>query len=302
MSWLAGDAGRSQALLAKSFLSAWTVVLLIGTTPMTALMAGFTRLGVPSLVAEVILMLVRYLTVLIEQATSLRPRGQFPRCFGLGQLAVGNGHASESRSGYDRRALPHSDGPRHAHPPGDACAGASRDAFPALHSSVWTMWDAALVAASVAMITGVQWGSLNSTLNLLETRGLRYRYADGQEALRGIDFTLAPGETAILLGANWVGQDDLPAASERAAGAAPVRSTCAGLRLADGSLAAIRSKVGLVFQDADDQLFLPTVIEDVCFGLLNQGLAPAQALERAPRHASRGSGWRRWPIGAPAPF
>src|SRR4051812_21282242 len=64
MNWLIGDAARAQTLLAKSFLSAWTVVLLIGSTRLTALMAAIERLGVPPLVAQVILMLVRYLTVL----------------------------------------------------------------------------------------------------------------------------------------------------------------------------------------------------------------------------------------------
>ena len=72
MSWLLGDPARAQMLLAKSFLSGWVAVLLMATTPLVLLMAGFDRLGVPTLVAEVILMLVRYLTVLGDRAASLR--------------------------------------------------------------------------------------------------------------------------------------------------------------------------------------------------------------------------------------
>jgi cobalt/nickel transport system ATP-binding protein len=76
------------------------------------------------------------------------------------------------------------------------------------------------------------------------------------------------------------------------------------MRLADGTLEQIRSKVGVVFQDSDEQLFMPTVLEDVAFGPLNLGLSPddaltrartvlkrvgmAHAFERAPYHLSAG--------------
>ena len=51
-----------------------------------------------------------------------------------------------------------------------------------------------------------------------------------------------------------------------------------GLPLADATLEQIRSKVGVVFQDSDEQLFMPTVLEDVAFGPLNLGLSPDDAL------------------------
>src|ERR1700692_4085260 len=53
------------------------------------------------------------------------------------------------------------------------------------------------------------------------------------------------------------------------------------MRIAKDTLAAVRSKVGMVFQDADEQLFMPTVLEDVAFGPLNLGLPPAEAVARA---------------------
>ena len=124
------------------------------------------------------------------------------------------------------------------------------------------------------------------SLNLLETRGLRYRYADGQQALRGIDFTLGAGQTIILLGANGSGKTTFLLHLNGLLRGEGEIDVC-GLRLSDANLTAIRRKVGLVFQDADDQLFLPTVIEDVSFGLLNQGLAPAEALERSQAMLAR---------------
>jgi cobalt/nickel transport system ATP-binding protein len=56
-----------------------------------------------------------------------------------------------------------------------------------------------------------------------------------------------------------------------------------GLPVEKKNLAAIRQKIGLVFQDPDEQLFMPTVMEDVCFGPLSHGLSPAEAMDRARR-------------------
>jgi len=118
------------------------------------------------------------------------------------------------------------------------------------------------------------------TADLIATRGLRYRYSDGVEALRGIDFTLGAGETVILLGSNGSGKTTfLLHLNGLLRGTGDV-SIC-GMGLADATLGEIRRKVGLVFQDADDQLFLPTVLEDVAFGLLNQGLTADEAMQRA---------------------
>ena len=138
---------------------------------------------------------------------------------------------------------------------------------------------------------------------LIAARGLRYRYADGQEALRGIDFTLAAGETVILLGANGSGKTTFLLHLNGLLRGEGSIEVC-GMALTDKTVAEIRRKVGLVFQDADDQLFLPSVLEDVAFGLLNHGLAPGDAVarslsmltklrlaplaDRAPHHLSAG--------------
>lgn len=115
---------------------------------------------------------------------------------------------------------------------------------------------------------------------VIEVRGLRYRYDDGTEALRGIDFHLDGGETVALLGANGSGKTTFVLhLNGLLAGEGSVR-VC-GLTVARKNLAAVRRRIGLVFQDSESQLFMPTVLEDVAFAPLNHGCAPADAEKRA---------------------
>ena len=117
---------------------------------------------------------------------------------------------------------------------------------------------------------------------LVEIRDLHYRYADGTEALRGVDFRLEAGETVAVLGANGSGKTTFALhLNGLLMGEGEVR--IGGLRVEKKNLAEIRRKVGIVFQDPDEQLFMPTVMEDVSFGLLNLGVEPAEAVRRAER-------------------
>ncbi|MEZ5400798.1 MAG: ABC transporter ATP-binding protein [Bryobacteraceae bacterium] len=137
----------------------------------------------------------------------------------------------------------------------------------------------------------------------MDVRGLRYRYPDGTEALRGVDFQLEAGETVILLGGNGSGKTTFTLHLNgllRGEG----EITICGQRLSPGTVGAIRRKVGLVFQDADEQLFMPTVLEDAAYGLRNLGYTEAEArklaaaalertgiahcADRAPYHLSGG--------------
>ncbi len=112
-------------------------------------------------------------------------------------------------------------------------------------------------------------------MNALEITGLRYRYHDGTEALRSISFRVLPGECVALLGPNGSGKSTLllhlnGLLPDKISGDGAVKIY--GEALAAGNLESVRRQVGLVFQDPDDQLFCPTVAEDVAFGPQQLGL------------------------------
>ena len=106
----------------------------------------------------------------------------------------------------------------------------------------------------------------------LEVSGVHFAYPDGRVALAGVDLTVAPGERVALLGPNGAGKTTLVlhlnGIHTPAAGSVRV----AGLPVTRPTLREVRRRVGLVFQDPDDQLFLPTVGQDVAFGPANLGI------------------------------
>ncbi|MDI3386604.1 ABC transporter ATP-binding protein [Streptomyces sp. B-S-A8] len=110
----------------------------------------------------------------------------------------------------------------------------------------------------------------------LEVSGLAYAYPDGHQALFGVDLTVRRGERVALLGPNGAGKTTLVLHLNGilTAGAGSVR--VAGLPVARDHLAEIRRNVGIVFQDPDDQLFMPTVREDVAFGPAAAGVRGAE--------------------------
>lgn len=118
---------------------------------------------------------------------------------------------------------------------------------------------------------------------VIEVTNLTYKYEDGTEALRGIDFTLQPGECVAVLGANGSGKTTFVLHLNGLHTATSGTVRVCGLPVNKANLAQIRQHVGLVFQDADEQLFMPTVMEDVLFGPLNQGLSLEEAIARAQK-------------------
>lgn len=116
----------------------------------------------------------------------------------------------------------------------------------------------------------------------VEVTGLRFAYPDGLEALRGVDLTLRRGEKVALLGPNGAGKSTLLLhLNGILRGKGQVR--IGGVPLKDDTLAQVRAQVGLVFENPDDQLFSPTILEDVAYGPLYMGLPREEVLQRAAR-------------------
>lgn len=115
---------------------------------------------------------------------------------------------------------------------------------------------------------------------VISVRDLHYQYEDGTVALAGVDFELHPGETVALFGANGSGKTTFVLHLNGLLEGSGSIEVC-GLPVKKENLKQVRQKIGIVFQDPDDQLFMPSVLEDVAFGALNLGLSPEQASERA---------------------
>jgi len=116
----------------------------------------------------------------------------------------------------------------------------------------------------------------------LQVKNLHYTYPDGHEALHGVSLHVASGEKVALVGPNGAGKSTLMLhLNGILGGEGEVR--VAGLKVEKPNLPLIRSKVGLVFQNPDDQLFSPTVFDDVAFGPLHMGLPEADVRERVTR-------------------
>ncbi len=132
---------------------------------------------------------------------------------------------------------------------------------------------------------------------VVNARGLRFRYEDGTEALRGVDLHLHKGESVALLGPNGSGKTTfLLHLNGILRGDGDLR-VC-DLPVTAPHLTTIRRKVGFLFQDPEDQLFRPTLLEDVAFGPLQAGLPRPEAEERARRvlcQVGIGDGWDRPP-------
>ncbi len=117
----------------------------------------------------------------------------------------------------------------------------------------------------------------------IRVENLRFAYPDGHLALDGVTLGITRGEKIALVGPNGAGKSTLMlhlnGILEPASGTIEV----GGTRVDRKSIKRIRAEVGLVFQDPDDQLFSPTVFEDVAFGPLHMGLPEAEVRERVTR-------------------
>jgi cobalt/nickel transport system ATP-binding protein len=117
---------------------------------------------------------------------------------------------------------------------------------------------------------------------IIRIETLSFAYPDGRRALTNISLEVHEGEKVAVVGPNGAGKSTLFLHLNgilRGDG----RVRVAGLSVDDKTVRAIRAKVGLVFQDPDDQLFSPTVFEDVAFGPLHMGMPEVEVRARVSR-------------------
>ena len=157
-------------------------------------------------------------------------------------------------------------------------------------------------------------------MKALEVTGLSYRYPDGTPALDGVSFALAEGESVGLIGPNGAGKSTLLLHLNGLLPDVPPAEPAVrvlGQPLTRDRLPGVRREVGLLFQDPDDQLFCPTVREDVAFGPSKFGwpapISPPRSRAGSPpsarglrgplpHHLSRArSGASASPVCSPAP-
>ncbi|QZT64279.1 energy-coupling factor ABC transporter ATP-binding protein [Mycolicibacterium austroafricanum] len=121
------------------------------------------------------------------------------------------------------------------------------------------------------------------TTRAIRVSGLHYAYPGGHEALGGIDLEVAAGERVALLGPNGAGKTTLMLHLNGVLTALQGSVEIGGTVLSRNTLRDIRRRVGLVFQDPDDQLFMPTLAQDVAFGPANFGIRGAELEARVAR-------------------
>ena len=121
----------------------------------------------------------------------------------------------------------------------------------------------------------------------ISVRSLGFTYPDGTRALEGVSFEVGHGEAIAVVGANGAGKSTLLAHLNGLLNPTEGEVRIGGTPVVKGTLADIRRTVGMVFQDPDDQLFMPTVAEDVGFGPLNLGLPVDEVRARVEQSLAR---------------
>ena len=231
----------------------------------------------PRFLLQVMQFLYRYLIVLMEEAGAMRQAEP-----GARRVAP---YASipAGRSG-GRGVVCAIVGARAGDSSGDDLARDSTDTCRRSRGRGFGWRTRALLAAAALLIAGMR-----VAFDEPDRRSPQpsYTYEDGTQALNGVDFDLEDGATVALLGANGSGKTTFVHHLNgilHGSGSVVID----GLPVTEKNLREIRKRVGLVFQDSDNQLFMPSVMEDVAFGPLASGMPQRK---RRNGHARRWIGW-----------
>lgn len=125
--------------------------------------------------------------------------------------------------------------------------------------------------------------------HFIQFTDVHYSYPDGHEALKGITFRITHGEKVALLGLNGAGKSTLLLHTNGLLLPSQGEVNIGGVPVSKKTLKLVRQSVGMVFQDPDDQLFMPTLEDDVAFGPRNMGL-PDDEVERRVAEALQAVG------------
>jgi cobalt/nickel transport system ATP-binding protein len=114
---------------------------------------------------------------------------------------------------------------------------------------------------------------------VIEIKDLSFNYPDGHQGLKSVDLNISAGENVAVIGANGAGKSTLLLHLNGILRGNSTVRIC-GLDVEEKSLKEIRKRVGLVFQDAEDQLFSLNVFDDVAFGPINMGYSESEVKQR----------------------
>jgi cobalt/nickel transport system ATP-binding protein len=131
-------------------------------------------------------------------------------------------------------------------------------------------------------ITSSEQANLPGARHTIEVEGLSFAYPDGHPALHDISFTVGRGEKMALVGPNGAGKSTLMLHLNGILQGRGKLRVCE-MEVAEPNLGKVRAAVGLVFQSPDDQLFSPTVFDDVAFGPIYQGLPEGEVRARVEK-------------------